>query len=91
MNLWEFLTVALVAFMLPLGIIKLILDYRRTKLEARKGPSLTARELHQLVRQAVEEAQAPLMLRLEQLEKQLRALPEATSSSETSAPTPTSE
>ncbi len=80
MDFWEFLTVALVAFALPLGIIKLVLDYRRAKLEARQGPSLSARELQQLVRQAVEEAQAPLLQRLEQ---QLRALPEERSSTST--------
>jgi len=75
MGFWEFLTTLAVAVVLPLAIVHLILNYRREKLKLRQGPSLGARELQQLVRQAVEEAQQPLLTRIEALERQLRALP----------------
>ncbi|ACY47834.1 hypothetical protein [Rhodothermus marinus] len=83
MGFWEFLTTLAVAVVLPLAIVHLILSYRREKLKLRQGPSLGARELQQLVRQAVEEAQQPLLARIEALERQLRALP---ASSETVTP-----
>lgn len=72
MGFWEFLTTLAVAVVLPLAIVHLILSYRREKLKLRQGPSLGARELQQLVRQAVEEAQQPLLTRIEALERQLR-------------------
>ncbi len=75
MGFLEFLTTLAVAVVLPLAIVHLILSYRREKLKLRQGPSLGARELQQLVRQAVEEAQQPLLTRIEKLERQLRALP----------------
>ncbi len=75
MDFWEFMTTLAVAVVLPLAIIHLVLSYRREKLKLRQGPSLGARELQQLVRQAVEEAQQPLLARIEALERQLKALP----------------
>ena len=83
MGFWEFLTTLAVAVVLPLAIIHLILSYRREKLKLRQGPSLGARELQQLVRQAVEEAQQPLLTRIEKLERQLRALPASPESAST--------
>ena len=83
MGFLEFLTTLAVAVVLPLAIVHLILSYRREKLKLRQGPSLGARELQQLVRQAVEEAQQPLLTRIEKMERQLRALPASHESAST--------
>ncbi|GEM_PF-661102 len=75
MDFWEFAFVFSVTFVLPLAVLHLVLSYRREKLKLRQGPSLGARELQQLIQQAVEEAQRPLLARIEALERQLKALP----------------
>ncbi|MDQ7040702.1 MAG: hypothetical protein Q9M35_07155 [Rhodothermus sp.] len=75
MDFWEFVLSFSLAFVLPLAALHLVLSYRREKLKLRQGPSLGARELQQLIQQAVEEAQRPLLARIEALERQLRALP----------------
>ncbi|SHK11861.1 hypothetical protein [Rhodothermus profundi] len=77
MNFWEFVFLIAVAFGLPLAMMNMWLSYRREKLKLKQGPSLGARELQHLVRQAVEEAQRPLIARIEALEHQLKALPAA--------------
>ena len=58
------------------SMVKLGLDYRKTKMLANSGgSSLGTTELRDLIRDAVEEANAPLLERLETLEGQLDALP----------------
>lgn len=80
MGFWDFMFLIAVAFVLPLAMLNMLLSYRREKLKLKQGPSLGARELQHLVRQAVEEAQRPLVARVEALERQLKALPSVSKS-----------
>ncbi len=60
--------------------IKMILDYNKSKMErtsAEANRSLAMGELKTLIREAVEEAQAPLLARLEALEGRRPELPPA--------------
>ena len=79
MEFFEFVFLISVAFVLPLTILKMALDYKKTKVHARsgggEGAGVTAGELRRLLREAVEEANAPLLVRIDELEA--RMLPAA--------------
>lgn len=80
MEFFEFVFIFSVAFVLPLTLIKMTLDYKKAKVQARtggegEGSVVTAGELRGLVREAVEEANAPLLARIDELE--VRMLPVA--------------
>ncbi len=76
MELFEFLTAAMVTVVLPLAFLKMIFDYKREKMALKeqsdsKGPELTTSELEALVRRAVEEAAAPLEAKVGRLERRV--------------------
>ena len=58
-----------------MGIVSMILKYLREQSEGLGGPSLTTSELEAMMRRAVEEANAPLLGRVEAIEERLEALP----------------
>jgi hypothetical protein len=77
-----------IVFSAVVAIVKMSLDYNRWKIEHRAGKplpganneSLTTSELRLLIQDAMEEANAPIKQRLDQLEEHLdsrRALPPA--------------
>lgn len=72
MEFFEFVFLFSVAFVLPLTILKMALDYKKAKVRTRtgegKGSGVTAGELRRLLREAVEEANAPLLARIDELE-----------------------
>ncbi len=76
----EEVIVTLIVFSALLIFMKMILDYRRDKLQIRnarqegEGRSLGTSELQGLIREAVEEANAPLLEQISLLEAQLRSL-----------------
>ena len=73
MEFFEFIFVFSVAFVLPLMIIKMSLDYKTARAKARAGTGeaagVTAGELRQLLNEAVEDANAPLLARIDDLER----------------------
>lgn len=73
MEFFEFVFIFSVAFVLPLTILKMALDYKKAKAHARtgEGSGVTAGELRRLLREAVEEANAPLLARIDELETQM--------------------
>ena len=83
MEFLEFVFLISVAFLLPLTIIKMGLDYKKAKAQASggEGTGVTAGELKRLLREAVEDANAPLLARIGDLEDRLQPnlLPEESS------------
>lgn len=76
MEFFEFIFIFSVAFVLPLTIIKMSLDYKKAQLRAGDGEGagtgVTAGDLKRLLRDAVEEANAPLLARIDDLEAHLQ-------------------
>ena len=78
MDFFEFIFLFLVAFVLPLSIVKMSLEYKTAKVKARAGgdgTGVTAGELRRLLREAVEDANAPLLARIDDLERYRVAIP----------------
>lgn len=76
----EEILIPLFAFSFIYLTIKMILDYKKSKLNQSSGEadrSLEMSELKALIREAVEEAQEPLFARLEALEGRRPELPPA--------------
>ncbi len=76
----EDILIPLFAFSFVYLTIKMILDYKKSKLNQSSGAgdrSLEMSELKALIREAVEEAQEPLFARLEALEERRPELPPA--------------
>ncbi|WP_457652081.1 hypothetical protein [Rhodocaloribacter sp.] len=76
----EDILIPLFAFSFVYLTIKMILDYKKSKLNRLSGEgdrSLEMSELKALIREAVEEAQEPLFARLEALEERRPELPPA--------------
>lgn len=76
MGFFEFAFVVSLTVLLPLAIIKMRTDVRRQEieLERSRGEShggLTIGELKQMLRQVVDEANAPIVARIEQIERQM--------------------
>ena len=76
MEFFEFVLIFSMLFVLPLSILKAVLDYKKAKGRGRVSegaPSgVTAGELRALLREAVEEANAPLLARIDELEERVR-------------------
>lgn len=72
MEFFEFLIVFFMAFVLPVTIIKSILDYKSKRLEVERasGEGLRLGELKQILAEVVREANAPLVERVEALEQE---------------------
>ena len=73
MEFFEFVFLFSVAFVLPLTILKMALDYKKARVQARTGggEGVTAGELRRLLRDAVEEANAPLLARIDEIEARM--------------------
>lgn len=75
MEFFEFVLIFSFAFVLPLTILKTILDYKKARHRGGtgegSGAGVTAGELKRLLREAVEDANAPLLARIDDLEDQL--------------------
>lgn len=73
MDFFEFILAISITVALPLVLIKSILDYKKEKVRALAGThvegALRVGELRQIVREAVEEANAPLVERIDALEQ----------------------
>ena len=82
MEFFEFILVISLTVFLPLTILKTVLDYKKGQREADRdaGESngLTVGELKKMLADAVEEANAPLVERIERLEREHDDLPMAT-------------
>lgn len=82
MEFFEFILVISLTVFLPLTILKTVLDYKRSQAEADRNASesngLTAGELKKMLADAIEEANAPLVERIEALEHQHDDLPTTT-------------
>lgn len=72
MEFFEFVFLFSVAFVLPLTIIKMSIDYKKAKVLAGTGEGeasgVTAGDLKRFLRDAVEDANAPVLQRLDALE-----------------------
>lgn len=78
MEFFEFVLIFSIVFVLPLTILKTVLDYKKSRLAARSSTGeagVTAGELKRLLKEAVQEANAPLLERLEALEHERLGLP----------------
>jgi hypothetical protein len=74
MDLFELIMALSVAVIMPIVIVKMVLDFRRERLRAEREArepqgSLTAGELKRLLREVVDEANEPLIRRLDMLEQ----------------------
>ncbi len=75
MDFFAFMWLMSLTVLLPLGVVKLMMDFKRARLElkgqdAPTSNSLTTSELKAMIREAVEEVSAPLRDRIERLEEQ---------------------
>lgn len=70
MEFFEFLVVFFMAFVLPVTIVKSILDYKskRLEIERSEGAGLRLGELKAMLAEVVREANEPLVERIEALE-----------------------
>lgn len=79
MEFFEFILVISLTVFLPLTILKTVLEYKKSQAEAdrKAGTSsgLTVGELKKMLADAVEEANAPLVERIEALEREHDDLP----------------
>lgn len=82
MEFFEFVLVISLTVFLPLTILKTVLDYKKGQAEANRdaGESngLTVGELKKMLADAVGEANAPLVERIEALEREYDELPATT-------------
>lgn len=79
MEFFEFVLVISLTVGLPITILKMVVDYKKSKLEAERGTGestgVTAGELRKMLVEAVREANAPLVERIEELERERSGLP----------------
>jgi len=80
MGFFEFVWLFSLTVLLPLAIVKITTDYKRQKLEVQQAEQevkagLTVGELKNMLRQVVEEANEPIVDRVDHLERRL--LPES--------------
>lgn len=79
MEFFEFVLVFSIVFVLPLTILKTVMDYKKAQIKAehsvsRDSEGVTAGELKRLLREVVQEANAPLLERIEGLEREREGL-----------------
>lgn len=75
MEFFEFVLAFSIIFVLPLTVLKMALDYKKSQRRLRTAESesgVTAGELKRLLREAVHEANAPLVERVAELEAHVR-------------------
>lgn len=74
MEFFEFVLIISITVGLPLAILKTVLDFKKSKLEARRelgeSAGLTVGELKKVLKDVVQEANAPLLERVEALERE---------------------
>lgn len=74
MEFFEFILVLSITVLLPLTILKSVMDYKKSKLEAERNvgehAGLTVGELKKVLGDVVREANAPLIERIEALERE---------------------
>lgn len=79
MEFFEFILILSITVLLPLTILKTILDFKKNKMEASRGVSesagVTVGELKKMLTEVVREANAPLLERIEELERDRNGLP----------------
>lgn len=72
MEFFEFVLVISLTVGLPITILKMVMEYKKSQLEARRGlgdaTGVTAGELKRMLAEVVREANAPLVERIEELE-----------------------
>ena len=72
MEFFEFVLVISLTVGLPITILKMVMEYKKSQLEARRGlgdaAGVTAGELKRMLAEVVREANAPLVERIEELE-----------------------
>lgn len=82
MEFFEFVLVISLTVFLPLTILKTVLDYKKSQAEAERSAGasggLTVGELKKMLSDAVEEANAPLVERIDALEREYDDLPTTT-------------
>jgi hypothetical protein len=76
MGFFEFVFIISLTVLLPLAIVKMRTDVRRQELEAQRASGdpqggLTVGELKELLRKVVEEANEPIVARIEEIERQM--------------------
>lgn len=78
MDFFEFVVAISITVLLPITIVKTVLDFKRAKLEAERGletgEGLTVGELKRMLAEVVREANTPLVERIEALEESAPAL-----------------
>ena len=81
MEFFEFVLVLSITVLLPLTILKTVMDYKKSRLEAERGTGeaagVTVGELKRMLAEVVREANAPLVERIEELERERDPLPPA--------------
>ena len=81
MEFFEFVLVLSITVLLPLTLLKTVMDYKKSKLEAERGPGLetgagvTVGELKKMLAEVVREANEPLVERIEALEREREERP----------------
>lgn len=80
MEFFEFILVLSITVLLPLTVLKTVMDYKKSKLEAERERGLetdagvTVGELKKMLAEVVREANAPLVERIEALEREREEL-----------------
>lgn len=81
MEFLEFILILSITVLLPMTIVKTVMDYKKSKLEAERdrglgaGAGVTVGELKKMLAEVVREANAPLVERIEALEREREELP----------------
>jgi hypothetical protein len=79
MEFFEFVLVFSITVLLPLTVLKTVMDYKKSKLEAERGAGentgFTVGELKKMLSEVVREANEPLIERIEELERERNGLP----------------
>jgi len=79
MEFFEFVLVFSMTVLLPLTVLKTVLDYKKKQLEVQRGvgenAGVTVGELKKMLSEVVREANEPLIERIEELERERDGLP----------------
>lgn len=79
MEFFEFVLVFSMTVLLPLTVLKTVLDYKKKQLEVKRGvgdnTGFTVGELKKMLSEVVREANEPLLERIEELERERDGLP----------------
>ena len=79
MEFFEFVLVFSITVLLPLTILKTVMDYKKKQLESERGvgesAGVTVGELKKMLSEVVREANQPLLDRIDELERERDGLP----------------